>query len=118
MSDKETGENKYFYPPLDFTLRKKENYIKREQRLCMKTHFVEESKYWGLKLYSVLRVNRDREFFAKIKPQLYEFWNEVLEIRNEPSLYEERYGKKKRRTYKKPVIQTVTVSGFSDDDFD
>lgn len=117
MSSKEDGEKIYYIPDFTLSLEDKLNAIKNFYKENKKTHNKEENKYWNLKQYSVVRVKRDRDFWERIQPVLYDFWNEVLELRENKDLFEERYGKKKKSSSQLKQLFETTSSGFDADDF-
>lgn len=50
-----------------------------------------ETKYWYLEKYSKVRIKRDREWFNNVAlPTLTEFWNDVVECRQNPTLIEDK----------------------------
>ena len=120
MTSKSDGEKIYFIPEFDLSLEDKIKSIKNWHKENKKDFKKAPHKYWSLKQYSVVRVKRDRDFWERIQPVLYDFWNEVLELRENKDLYEERYGKKKRASSSSSQLSSFynqSTSGFSDDDF-
>lgn len=121
MYCKKTNERLYHIPDFETTFQEKIESINNWHKENEETHNIGENKYWNLKVYSVTRVSRDREFFRKILPKLKSFWDEVLELRGNMSLYQERYGKKKSSSSSdlyENLHKNVIVEGFGKDDFD
>lgn len=116
MTEKLTDEKTYFIPPFELTLNEKLEAISDFHKKNKKTHNIQDNKYWNLKLYSVVRVKRDKEFFRKILPALEDFWSEVLELRNNTDLYEERYNPEKTIMKENPGLIKYTFGGFDSDE--
>lgn len=115
MEDKLTGEKIFYIPKFDLNIKEKILEIKRWRKKNKNTHNKLSNKYWNLKLYSVTRVTRDKEFFRKIKPKLYNFWDEVLELRENPTLYEDKYSFNKSNS-SLMNNSTQKIMGFTLDD--
>ena len=115
MEDKLTKEKIFFIPDFDLSVKDKVLEIKRWHKKNKESYNKLKNKYWNLKLYSVTRVKRDKEFFRKIKPTLYKFWDEVLELREDPKLYEEKYSFSRSNSNLKKQPQGQ-IMGFSLED--
>lgn len=120
-----TEELKYYYPPVHYTFKEKMDFIEEEQKKdCEEYNTDMLPVFWYLKKYSCVRVNRDKVLFNNIKPVLYKFWEEVVELRKDNDLYYERYEKKKpssRSSSKNSSYNQLpkgTRATFSMDDFD
>ena len=80
-------------------------------------------RYWKMVKYSVMTIDRDQEFFKKIKPYLEDAWNKVLYYRKNRDKLHELKSKKKKQTlninvYNKPTSSKAKVNRmvYSDSD--
>ena len=77
----ETNLNKYFYPPLSFTT--KDEYIAWENETRKSNPNMEwvQRIWWRLENYSLVTVQRNKEWFASVLEQFKATWQEVLAAR-------------------------------------
>lgn len=70
------NEDIYLYPPFTYTTVEQINWIENQAESRDDLTFI-GYKYWNLLFSSVVRVPRDREWFATVVPKLYKFWGDV-----------------------------------------
>jgi putative phage-type endonuclease len=75
------NEEVYLYPPFTYTTEEQLNWIDSQRELKKNELQFISYKYWNLLFSSVVRVDRDREWFATVVPKLYAFWEDVKKHR-------------------------------------
>lgn len=86
-------KSKFIYPPkLNMTEIEYDNWVLNTLNDCnelQKTHYFDKIIYWKLEESHNVTINRDKIFFSKILPILYDTWNRVLYYRNNLDKLEE-----------------------------
>ena len=82
----EDGKSEYLYPPFDVGVSEQlaaANKMINDVFSTERTDIVSINQtYFYFKVYSCVRIYRDRSWFESILPTVYEFWSEVLTWRN------------------------------------
>lgn len=70
--------------------------------------------YWRLKDIQTIRVTRDRKMFEDVKPEIVNFWDQVMSCRGDPSLLPRKQEKQGKRTLSLaiPNNETKTPTKF------
>ena len=79
----EKDERIHIYPPMNLITREQEKYIDNFIENGNGKYRIYGNKYiyWKLIRSSVNKVKRDRDWFSKNLPKIYEFWEEILKRR-------------------------------------
>jgi len=94
-----SGENIYLYPPLSLSPFLKRKWIDKEIKKNYSNYKRGDDKLWKLNLFSKVEVKRDKKWFETIEPMLHNFWNKLLEYRENPESFEKDFNKNKNKSF-------------------